>query len=421
MAIFNYIARDTAGLSISGTLTAASIAAAGKQLRQEGKFPVNIRPAGESASSDAGGGRQDRSAGAEPAGTAATGGKVHHKDIVFFTSQLAVMVDTGVPLADAIEAISSHSGCSGLKLLLEDVAARVNAGEEFSAALARHPKVFSTMYVAMVRAAEASGTLGMMLERVAGYLVDEYETRKKVTGALTYPTIMIVFGIVVTIFLMTWVLPQFTGIYAGKEAALPMPTRVVMVISGLFVNQWMYLLGGLAAMVGGAAVWLKSQPGRQWWASAKLRLPLIGGMMHKLYLARCLRTLGTLIGTGVSVLEAVQITRQIVGAGPFAVLWDRVCDALREGKLLSEPLFASELIPRPVSQMIVAGERTGKVAEVLERVALFSDRELKDQIKTTTALIEPAMITIMGGIIGFVVMALLLPIFSFSKVMAGGG
>ena len=428
MSRFAYIARDSAGHSINGTLTAPSAAAASKQLRQEGKFVVKLRPAGQGNDWSAG----DAGSPGQPAGLASVlsaaqsggpaapkGRRVPRKDVIFLTTQLAVMTDTGVPLSDALDAIRQQGASTALGAVLEDVAQRVKSGEEFSAALAAHRRVFPAMYVAMVKAAEVSGTLGVMLDRVADYLVEEYETRKKVVGALIYPCVMMGFALTVTVFLMAFVLPRFAEIYAGQGAALPGPTQILMNISYVVTHQWYLLLAGAIGLGVGGTMLLRSPGGQDWWFQAKLKIPLVGKMLHSLYTVRCLRTLGTLIGTGVAMLEAVQITRQIVGKGPFARLWENVGVALQQGHQLSEPLFSSHLIPRAVSQMIAAGERTGKLAEVMERVAKFCDREMKDQLRSCTAMIEPIMITAMGGIIGTVVMALLLPIFTISKVMSG--
>ncbi|MDD4888512.1 MAG: type II secretion system F family protein [Phycisphaerae bacterium] len=461
MSRFTYVARDNAGKSITGTLTAVSPAAAGKQLRDEGKFPVRIAaaprgapdaappvakaappkaapvakpaaaPAAKPAAAPSAKPATTPVATAAAAGpTAATGTqklstrRISTDDIIFLTTQLAVMTETGVPLADALDAIREQSNSAKLQAMLNDIAERVKSGEEFSASLARHEKVFSTMYIAMVKAAEASGTLGIMLDRVAEYLVDEQETRKKIKGAMTYPCVMIFFAVAVTVFLMAFVLPKFTGIYASRAAALPLPTKFIMAISNVFVYHWLMLILGTTAISVSSFLFLRSERGKDWWADAVLKMPLIGGMVRKMNITRCLRTLGTLIGTGVSMLDAVQITRQIVVRGPFARLWGDVDAALRDGLQLSDPLLKTNLIPRSVSQMITAGEKTGKLAEVMEKVAAFCDRDMKSQIKTATAMIEPIMIAVMGIIIGTVVMALLLPIFNISKVMTqtpGGG
>ncbi len=421
MTKFNYVARDSKGESISGSVTAATVAAANKQLRGEGKFPVKLEPAGRAAHSRPDGQAAPAAEG-KPAeqGISFGGGRVKKSEVIYVTTQLAVMAETGVPLADALDSVASQLTNPKLKSVLLDVAERVKSGEEFSASLARHPKIFGSMYVAMVKAAEASGTLGVMLDRICSYLSEEEETRKKVTAAMIYPVSMCVFAISVTVFLMTWVLPKFTSIYEGQEAALPAITSVVMSISNVLVGYWPFLVGGLAASITGFVLYIRTEGGADWWAGARLRIPLLGKMWHKLFITRTLRTMGTLIGTGVSMLEAVEITRSVAGRGPFARLWGHVDEALRSGQQLSEPLFRERLMPRGICQMITAGERTGTLPEVLERVSVFCDRELKRQIKVITSMIEPVMIVAMGLIVGCIVIALLLPIFSISRVMTGG-
>ncbi|MCG3179292.1 MAG: Type II secretion system protein F [Phycisphaerae bacterium] len=418
MIKFNYVARDSSGQSINGTVSALTPAAASRQLRQEGKFLLRL----EAASAGASGPVAKAAAASQPLATPSGSRRgIKRKDLIYVTTQMAVMAETGVPLADALDSICDQMSNQNLQAILKDVAERVKSGEEFSSALGRYPKLFSAMYVAMVKAAEASGTLGVMLERIAEYLTDEEETRKKVRGALVYPVSMLVFALAVTVFLMAFVLPKFTAIYAQKQAALPVLTKVVMGISNFMVTYWIHLVIGTAAATTGLVFFFRSEGGKDWWAGAKLKIPLLGSMFHKAYMTRCLRTLGTLIATGVSMLEAVEITRRVAGRGPFGRLWENVDQTLRGGQQLSDPLLREPLIPRSVAQMISAGERTGTLPNVLERVAGFSDRELKNQIKTITSMIEPIMISLMGLIVGTIVMALLMPIFTISKVMTTHG
>ncbi len=424
---FAYVARDGRGQQISGTVMGANPAAVSRQLRQEGKFLVRLDP-----QSDAGPARPPQDAPPVGRPDAETGeslfgaevglpGRISLGELIYLTNQLAVMTETGVPLADALDTMIAQSAPGRTRALLEDIAARVKGGEEFSAALARHPAVFAPMYVAMVRAAEASGALGTMLDRVAGYLADEQDIRRKVRGALIYPAVMMLFALGVTIFLMAVVLPRFSTIYASRGALLPLPTRALMALSNFVVDHWLVLVGGLGAAVALGVLWMRSERGRHWWANVRLGLPLVGSMLRKLYITRCLRTLGTLIGAGVSMLDSVRITRQVAGRGPFGRLWDAIDRDLRTGQQLSRTMLRDRLIPPSIAQMMSAGEQAGRLPQVMERVARFSEEELKAQIKTATALIEPVMIAAMGIVVGLVVLALLLPIFNVSSVVVHGG
>jgi len=345
-------------------------------------------------------------------------GRVGTDEIIFFANELAVMVDTGVPLTEALDAIAEQSQRPGLRGVLTDVSEQVKGGSTFSAALERHPRVFSNLFVALVRASEASGTMGAMLTRVAMYLGQQRETRKRVRGALVYPACMLGFCVAVVVGLLAFVLPRFEKIYANKQATLPTLTRGLMGLSTAIVDYWALLLLGLVSAVAAGYMFVRSQRGREIMDRLAISVPVIGSICRKASLARSLRTLAAMVSAGVSMLDALEITARVAGNRFYARVWMDVSGRITEGCTLAEPLGASPLIPGTVAQMISAGERTGKLALVMDRIAGFCEDDLKVAVRTVTQMIEPALIIVMGGIVGTIAIALLLPIFSISKVVA---
>ncbi len=344
--------------------------------------------------------------------------KVQADHVLFFTNQLAVMVDTGVPLTEALDCIVEQTDHAGAKAMVSTIADQVKGGVEFSAALARYPKAFDKVYISMVQASEISGTMGHMLERLAEHLRNQREMRKQVQGAMLYPTGMLIFAVGIVIAMMVFVLPRFQGIYAGKGAVLPKPTRALLATSDFLVNHWFWLLIGTAAVVAGAIAFLRTPTGRYHADRARLKLPAIGKLYEKVYISRSFRTLATMLSSGVDVLDGMRIAAGVAGNRLYRDMWLRVADGLKQGRTLSEEMFSTSLIPRGVAQMVASGDKTGRLASVMERIADFCESDLKIGIKAMTSMIEPVMIVIMGLIVGGIAMALLLPIFSISKVVA---
>ncbi|GMU23783.1 MAG: pilus assembly protein PilC [Phycisphaerae bacterium] len=403
MAKFTYVARDSSGAAISGDLVAGNPTDAARLLRAEGKFLVRIQEASSRAeASPSGGGRK----------------RVKTDEVIFFANQLAGMVDTGVPIADALEATIDQSPPGAFRSTVEDLIRRVQGGSDFSAALASHPKVFPPLFIHMIRASESTGMLGPMLRRVADYLTSQREVVKKVRGAMIYPCCLLTFALGAVIFLLTMVIPKFAGIYAGKQAILPLPTRILMTTSDWMIAHWWHLLVGAAILVSGLIVYRRTPHGRYTADWLKLNAPVIGTMFRKACLARALRTLGAMITAGVSVLEAVLITRDVVDNRPFGEIFESAHRKLEHGEQLSGALLDAPYLPRPVWQMIRAGERSGQVGPVMDRVADLCESDLQHTIRSLTQFIEPVMIVVMGLVIGGIALAVLLPVFQMSKIMA---
>lgn len=344
--------------------------------------------------------------------------KAKRDDVIFFTTQLAVMVETGVTLSEALDAIGEQAHQPDMKALVEDLSGQVKSGVPFSAALERHPRSFSRLIVALMRASEASGTMGQMLRRAADYMAQERETVKRVKGAMIYPLCMLAFCLLVVTALLIFILPRFEKIYAGKSAILPAPTRFLLDLSRGIIGYWPLVLAGLAAVAVSLFFFFRSERGSAFLHAVRIHTPIIGQMYRKAYLARSLRTLATMIATGVSILEALEIAAQVAGNRYYAGVWSSVAEQAKEGSSVSEELARHDLVPRTVVHMVAAGERSGQLAQVMHRIADFSEEDVRVAVKAVTSLIEPAMIIIMGAVIGGIAMALLLPVFSLSRIVA---
>jgi type IV pilus assembly protein PilC len=261
--------------------------------------------------------------------------------------------------------------------------------------------------------------LAKLLHRATQYLRDEHETIRRVRGALTYPAIMFGFACSTTLFLLVFVLPRFTKIYANKRAALPTPTRILMNVSTFVTDHWLTLL--LCAIAAGAGFffYIQSTSGRRVWHGVQLRVPLLGGMFRQLHLARGMRMIGTMANAGINLVDCVTTAHELCPNVHYQRMWSDVSSRIQAGKPMAEALAANTLlVPRSIAQMIHSGEKSGKLGHVMEQVAGYSEQELKERIADLTRYIEPAMIVLMGALIGGVALALMLPIFTISKVVA---
>jgi type IV pilus assembly protein PilC len=341
------------------------------------------------------------------------------KDVLSFTSQLSVMIKAGISIRAAVEGVADQIDNPKFKRIVLQIRQDVDSGKPFSEALARYPRVFSPLYVNMVRASEMSGSFGHMLERIAGYLRQQVETRSMVRGAMVYPIIIGTMAIVVTVFLLTFVLPRFTTLFAGKESLLPRPTVLLLALSHFMRTYWYLLLAGLGAAVAGFLYVLSRPRGRKIWDMVKLKFPVLSTMFRALYITRGLQTMGEMVTAGVPMLETLQITGEVSGNVHFKAMWQDVYNSVKAGKKIAAPLVRYTLMPKNVVQMISAGEESGKLSEVLRDVSDFYSNELRNTIKAVTAMIEPLMIVMMGFVVGFIAMSVILPIFKLSSLVKG--
>jgi type IV pilus assembly protein PilC len=352
--------------------------------------------------------------------------KVKQTELILFTTQLSVMLDSGVVLSDALDAIAESASLrknGTFKMIIMDVTESVKGGDTFSKALAAYPRVFSAMFISMVKASEASGKMAEMLNVLSGYLNFESETRKRIKGALTSPFIMALMAVAATGTLMFFVLPRFMGIYEARGAALPKLTQVLVGFSKMLAN--FRIMTGVTTVAILASVgfyyWAGTLTGRRVIDFVKIRTPVLGTMFIDMVITRSMRIMATMVNTGVSLLDSIQVMQGSCENYYFQRLWVGVDEKIRDGYQLSESILisrGSELIAPGIIQMLRAGEKSGKLGEVCDKVSIFYEKKLEASIKNVMALIEPVMITIMGTIIGTITIALLLPVFRISSVIA---
>ncbi|MFK7883196.1 MAG: type II secretion system F family protein [Phycisphaerales bacterium] len=345
-------------------------------------------------------------------------GKPSQKHVLDFTTQLAVMIRAGINLRSALDGIADQTDHAGFKKVIVEIKQNVESGKQFSEALQKHPKLFGPLYINMVRASEMSGSFSDMLERIAGYIRQEIETRKMVIGASIYPAIIGGLAVCVTVFLLTFVLPKFYTVFEGKEDVLPWATNFLMGLSQGLVANWPYLIGASVVLMGALIAGLRTELGSFWLDKLKISFPVVRGMFRSLYIARSLQTMGQLVNAGVPMLDTLTITGDVTGNKLFEGLWKKVHGSVKQGKKIAAPLQDNNLLPRAVVQMIGAGEESGKLGEVLDEVSDYYARQLKDQIRTVTGMIEPVMIIVMGSVVGFIAMAIILPIFKMSQIVS---
>lgn len=409
MAVFAYSARDDSGTLIEGEVTALDRAEAARSIRSEGNFVIRVEPKGQVVSK--------MKKKTSHRNSVSFGEKFKADDVIFFTNQLAVMIDTGVSLADALDACVHDGNSPRFARALDAIIEQVRAGTEFSAALAEHPKVFPGIYVSLVKASEASGQLAPILVRLADHMERQRDMKKKIKGAVTYPLVMSFFAIGVTIFLVAFVLPKFAQVYAGRESSLPFMTKALLDFSDVVVDYGLYALAALILTAGGLFAFFRTEQGRWKAERIKLSLPLVGILYHKSYQSRSLRTLGTMIQSGVSMLDSVQLTKDVCGSLRYERMWNIVNERIERGQQVSEALADQGDIPKSVLKMLSAGERSGRLGPVMERISIFCEAELNAALKTLTSMIEPAIVVFLGVVVGGLVMALLLPIFTISKAL----
>jgi type IV pilus assembly protein PilC len=396
MQTFAYQAQDALGELVEGTLEVTSRDEALARLKRDGLAVLELEE--------------------EVPGLDLMPSRIRQSDIIFATSQLAVMVDTGITLSTALESIATQEANPALKRVLLDLKSSVESGDDFSTALSRHPKHFDKTFTSLIRASEQTGSLGEMLETVSDYLRSQLETRQKIRAAMAYPSVMAVLAVGVTIFLLTYILPKFEPLFSRKGVKLPAVTVFMMTASNVLLQYWHLWLVGATALVLTFVFGRKTESGRKLLDWLKINLPIIGPMSRKVTLSRSVRTLGTMVASGVSMLEAIRLTSEVASNWYYEQAWLRVLDQVTEGRRISESLEDERtLFPSTLVQMLGAGEETGKLDVVLNKVSTFYDREVETSLKATTSMIEPLMICAMGVIVGGIALGLLMPIFQLSR------
>jgi len=345
--------------------------------------------------------------------------KVKLGDIVVFTRQFATMINAGLPIVRALYILSEQTDNKKLKDTVDAVRKDVEAGLALSEALDKHPKVFSRLYIEMVRAGEVGGILDVVLLRISDQLEKDQELRRKVKSAMTYPIVVFILAILAASFMLIFIVPIFAQMFEDLGGTLPLPTRVAMGVSNILTSIFgVFIYVGMGAAVYGFLRWMKTEPGRKVWGRVSLKLPAkIGDVLHKVALARFARTLGTLSAAGVPILQALEITAASSGNWVMENALLKSKNAIREGIPIYKPLESEPVFPPMVTRMIAVGEETGDIDGMLQKIADFYESEVDATVKALTSIIEPLMIVVVGGIVGGIIVAMYLPMFKIFELI----
>jgi type IV pilus assembly protein PilC len=398
---FRYTAKDRDGKAVNGVMDSASSSALVDALRQKELTIISIEEAKEKA-------KTSFSFGAE---------KVKLDDLVIFSRQLATMVDAGIPLVGALDALQDQMEHAGFKNVVRKVRDNVEGGLSLSEALSKQPKVFSSFFINMVRAGESSGNLDEILDRVAIYMEKTIALIRKVKSSLIYPAVVILMAITITTFLLIFVVPTFKSIFSTIGVELPLPTRILIAISDIMRQWFIVVVILLAAAMFLLSRLIKTEMGALAWDRFLLKVPVIGPLLRKVAVARFARTLSTLQKSGVSILTALEIVGKTSGNKVIeqAVMQTKL--SIKEGESIAQPLTASKVFPPMVTRMISVGEQTGKLEEMLSKVADFYESEVDAAVSGLTSLIEPLIIAFLGIVVGGIVVSMFLPIVKLVEVV----
>jgi len=409
MPVFEYRALSAAGKTVEGLKEAESAKSLRSVLRRDGLYLTAVL--GEQAAA--------RAAAREVSVRRFVSGRIGAEDVAVVTRQLAVLTGAGVPLAEALTALVDQVDHERLKKVISNVKQRVNEGSSLADALKAHPRVFSDLYVNMIRAGESSGALEVVLKRLADFTESQARLRAKVVATLTYPVVMVGFSSVILGILFTYVIPKITKVLEDARVVLPWTTRALIAFSS-FVHDWWWAAALLAvALAFGVARWRHTPAGRARWDVWVLSLPLFGGLIRQIAIARFSRTLATLLKSGVPLLSSLDIVKNIVGNTRLARVIEESRDAIREGESIAAPLRRSGEFPPLVYHMVAIGERSGQLEEMLGNVADAYDSQVDTRVAALTSLLEPAMIVFMGLAVAFIVFSVLMPILQINTVAGG--
>jgi general secretion pathway protein F len=419
MPVFEYKGLTTEGRDISGIIDADSPKTARAKLRQSGIYPTDVvEGAGELSYGAGASAQSDRSGSPLPwLSRLRVAERVGMMEVSLMTRHLATLTGAKLPLMEALSALMDQLEKGELKRIVAGVRERVKEGSSLAVALGQYPSVFSEIYINMVRAGEASGTLDGMLLRLADYLEYQVKLRNQLVATLTYPVFMVVIGGLILFGLVTFIVPKITLIFEEVHQVLPWPTVILIAVSH-FLNDfwWIILLAGVFGMFA-LQQYIKTPAGRIQYDRFLLRTPIVGRVTLMVAISRFTRTLSTLLTSGVPLLQALDVVRNVVQNSVLAEAIDRARQNIGEGQSLAEPLKKSGMFPPLVTHMIAVGEKSGDLEPMLVKVSEAYDNEVEAIIGTLTALLTPVMILVMGAVIGFIVMAILLPIFELSQIV----
>jgi type IV pilus assembly protein PilC len=402
LATFAYSAINAQGLEFKGELVAPDPSAAREELRKQGLLPASL----EEVSADKAG------------GVGALGKGVKQKALQIFSRQFATMIESGLSVVQSLVILEDQTEDKNLAAVVRELRSDVEGGKLLSQAMARHPRVFSRLYVAMVEAGEAAGILDTVLDRVAHQIEKETAIKRRVKGAMIYPILVLSFATLVLIGMLTFLVPIFVGIFEDFGGELPTLTKAVVGASELVRGSWYILFPAIGGGIYGLRRWKRTEAGRRVWDSFKLRIPMkIGDVVHKVALARFSRTLSTLTGAGVDIIKSLEITGQTSGNWVIEEALVTVREKVHEGVPISAPLLENPAFPPMVAHMVKVGEETGELEKMLGKVADFYEDEVDSAIQSLTSIIEPIMMIGVGVMVGIVIISMYLPMFKMLSLI----
>ena len=411
MSEFHYQAVGENGTSVTGLIEAEDRKTALQLLGERNLFPSSLEtvlPAGDKSESKSGPARKTE---------IHFGRRIRRRDISAFTREISALLSAAIPIPQALDSLGEEEENLAFRAVVQQLGEAVRKGESLSTALESHPALFSKLYVSMIRVGEEAGVLPKVMNDLADLLEHEDEVRGEVMAAVAYPVFVLCFGFVTVTVLLTVVLPRLFTMLEEMLPVLPLPTLILLKVSHALHAHWLLMLAGVIGAAGGAWWYVNSPAGAVVWDRFKLRLPFIGPVFRSAALGRFARTLGTLVKSGVSLLPALKIVEHTIGNRIMAAQVAHVAEETRGGDSLAAPLRKLGIFPRTVVQMIDVGEESGKLDEMLLKVAAIEERQMRARTKTLISLLAPLLILIVGAMIGFMVIAILLPIFKMSSAL----
>ena len=412
MSAFRYQALESTGKLVQGIIEADDRKSALRLLGERGLFPSNLESSGNG---------EPPTSLLKPtpdfAVAARRGGRVKRKDVTAFTREISALLGAAIPIPQALDGLGEEEENPALKAVILKISESVRKGASLSSALDEHPRLFSKLYVSMVRVGEEAGALQKVMSDLADLLEHEDEVRGEVKAAVAYPLFVLGFGVVTVIVLLTLVLPRLFGMLQEMLTDLPLPTLILLKVSGFLHRYWPLVLIGIGGATAAFRWYSRTARGAELWDRTKLRVPVLGSVFQAAALGRFARTLGTLARSGVSLLPALKIVENTIGNRVLAAQIARVAEDTRGGHSLATPLRKLGIFPRTVVQMIDVGEETGRLDEMLLRVAEIEERHMRARTKTLISLLAPLLILVVGSLVGFMVIAILLPIFRMSRAI----
>ena len=409
MPAYEYKARDRTGKVITASMEAASQRDVAAALRDKGLIPTEIKVPKSGLNADI-----------KLPAWLDIGSKPNMRDVTLFSRQFATVINAGLPVVQSLSILQKQAEKQGLKDALKKIREDVETGQPLSEALAKFPGIFNRLYIYLVRAGEASGNLDGILERIASYQEKQAALRGKLKSAMTYPTVVMVIALGVTYFLLTGIVPQFAGILTQLGGDLPLITQILMNISDFLVNQWYLMPVIIGSLVFGIGFAYRTDKGRHIIDRLLLKMPIVGNLVQKTAIASFSNTFGLLLKSGVNIIEAIEITKGTAGNVIVEDVLDDAKQAVQRGEQISATLVDHPTVfPPLVSSMIAIGEETGAVDGMLEKIASFYEREVNEAVEGLTAALEPMLIVFLGGVVGFIVAGMFLPMFAIIGQLSG--